>query len=386
MYQSSSSHSAILGPSEYTTESAALEDQSLNRRHSWQLVAVWPQLQNPGDYVSLTRFGIPIIVRNHDGELIAVSNVCAHRNCELVDSAQGNSPELKCPYHGWRYGSDGRTRKIPAAKNFPNFPREEYRLQTFAVKLVGQLVFVHLEIEPSRVEPSSAPLEDWDGQFANRTSEEEWNFVFHDRLEYPCDWKVVIEGSLESYHLSEVHAETFGSDPGEQNTDHQLRSHGTRFATRSRESTFLSNMEIRLVKYLTGSFDPVYQHIHLFPGIMASFTDSVSLVYQIFPVSPGRSAMEVFGFTCRPRRKDFGRHVVSTIMGRSAKSISRKVLAEDAAIFPKVQRGIHAAALEENPRPRIFGRCEERLHSFHLYWSELKHKMLPLTSSTTNAQ
>lgn len=383
MYHATSSLPAILPSQWYTDADFNQREAAALRGDGWQLVAAASQLANPGDYVAMDCLGLPLVVRNHDGELVAFQNVCAHRQCQLVPTGQGTSDEFKCPYHGWRYGADGRTRKIPEAKNFPHFDREKHRLTGYPVHQIGQLVFVDFAVDKSTTEPPDSRFalpEKWLSELAARTNSDDWRLVLSDELSYPCDWKIPIEGSLESYHLSEVHSETFGTDPGETASTHELFPWGTRFATDARDDSFLAGVEERVMRYLVGNFGPDYHHVHAFPNIMASFTDTMSLVYQITPVvncaTNGRgggtpqSKLRVFGFTRKSKRSGPLGRLLSRGLGRSAASMAQKVLAEDAAIFPKVQAGMNAAVSHDHQTPeRIFGRCEERLHAFHVHWN-----------------
>ncbi len=376
MYRATGSLRPLLHSPHYTTQVAHQQDTQKLREHSWQLVASACQLRNTGDYVSVQRLGLPIVVRNFDGTLAAFENVCAHRQCRLVSLPRGRSDELKCPYHGWRYGMDGRTRKLPGASNFPHFERDKYRLSQYAVRRIGQLVFVRLNEGRLRSQQngSSVRLEcsddlslddvdGWESQFADLTDAGRWRLILDEELSYDCDWKIPLEGSLESYHLSEIHGTTLGEDPGEASTEHRFHDWGTKFRTTARDDSFLARMEERVVRSISGSFNPSYEHIHVFPNVMASFTSTLSLVYQIYPTQPQRCAMRVLGFVRRSERMSFVGNGLSRGLGVFARGFARKVLREDARIFPEVQIGMTGA--EQN---RIFGRCEERLHAFHEYW------------------
>ena len=180
-----------------------------------------------------------------------------------------------------------------------------------------------------------------------------------------CDWKIPIEGSLESYHLEEVHPGTFGAGPDESETDHDIRQSGTSFSTDKRDSSPLARLEERMIRFLTGDFNPTYRHVHAFPNLLATFTDSMSLVYQIRPLGLARSQMTLIGFTPRSKRRGFVGRAFERGLGRAAARMAQKVLSEDAEVFPKVQNG-----LKYSEGPRILGRCEERIHAFQSFWSD----------------
>ena len=364
MFQTPVSLPAPLDASAYTTEQAFQSDRR-QLLGSWQLVASTDMLSDQGAYYSTEKLGVPIVVRNHDGRLIAFRNVCAHRSCQIVSDGSGKSDQIKCPFHGWQYGADGRTRKIPAAKNFPHHDRQSYRLETFRVCTVGQLVFVHLNQAPpdGRDSASQAPLDDWTEAFSHGTDASRWRRVLHREWEFPCDWKIPIEGSLESYHLAEVHPGTFGEGPDEAASDHLLRPSGTQFQTSKRDASPLAKWEERLIRMITGEFDRRYRHVHVFPNVMATFTGTISLIYQINPTACGHCRMSLIGFTPLATRASMMGRIMAWSIGRAASRLAQKVLCEDAEIFPLVQNGLRSAV-----SPRILGRCEERIHAFQSHW------------------
>jgi len=54
-----------------------------------------------------------VLFRTAAGELAALKDSCAHRNAPLSRGKICHNT-LQCPYHGWRYNSDGRIMEIPA--------------------------------------------------------------------------------------------------------------------------------------------------------------------------------------------------------------------------------------------------------------------------------
>ena len=92
----------------------------------WLLVGHISQLKEPGDYVSMRIAGEPIaVVKGADGELRGFSNVCRHRAARILDGAGNCGKAIRCPYHGWTYGLDGRLLAVPEKTGFPGFDRDE---------------------------------------------------------------------------------------------------------------------------------------------------------------------------------------------------------------------------------------------------------------------
>ncbi|QDV64385.1 aromatic ring-hydroxylating oxygenase subunit alpha [Crateriforma conspicua] len=383
-YHSKRTMQPLIPANDYVSGAAHQRDVAELRRSTWQLVGTRRDLAKPGDTLAATVLGLPVVLRNFGDGVSAFRNVCAHRQCTIAADGASHSASLKCPYHGWHYGADGRTRKIPGAKNFPNFDREAHRLQTYAVQFCGELVFTRL-CAPDDVGHGS--LQAWMGdtfdQLQQATRPEHWTQNLGTHLDFHVNWKIPIEGSLESYHLDEVHAATFGHDPGEEHSEHVMSPLGTTFQTRYRTDSLVERIEERCIRWMTGGFDGSYRHLHTFPNLMASLNDSLSLVYQIVPTGPTTSRMNLWGFGRAASRGGWFAKMGSRAMRRASAKMALKVLNEDAAIFPLVQRGMTALcddtlpddqpATAQSPspsakRPGVFGRCEERLDAFHRDW------------------
>ncbi|MBF9263335.1 flavodoxin domain-containing protein [Paracidovorax cattleyae] len=79
--------------------------------HAWHPVALSSEVAEQPLQVKLLGEAWAL-VRTADG-LIALRDVCPHRNAPLSAGCVVNGA-LECPYHGWRFGSDGRCVGIPA--------------------------------------------------------------------------------------------------------------------------------------------------------------------------------------------------------------------------------------------------------------------------------
>ena len=98
----------------YTSaEFADLERQHVFAR-DWLCAGRADALAEPGDYLTMEISGEPILVlRDRDGQLRAMSNVCRHRMSTLLEG-RGNTRAIVCPYHAWTYNLDGSLRGAPA--------------------------------------------------------------------------------------------------------------------------------------------------------------------------------------------------------------------------------------------------------------------------------
>jgi len=363
MYDSPTSLKPLLKPDDYCSSAAFERDCCLVLYDSWHLVGVASSIAKSGDFLTADILGTPVVVRNFDGTLVALRNVCAHRLCRLASVDQGHSDQLKCPYHGWEYGPDGRTRKIPAATNFPHFDREQYRLDQFAVDQCGDLVFV-------RLSKQGRTLREWMGDLfevvRDRFSLPQFRLAAARKLDYPANWKIPVEASLESYHIPQVHPTTFAEDPGESRSRHIFRSQSSSFHADPMTPRMIDRLlrvwERTLLGILGISSDGLYEHHHIYPNLLVSFTDSLSLARFVKPTGPTSAVGYVWHFGRQPERAGLLRGAVASAWGHLTGRLSVRVLKEDVLMYPRIQSGMSSAE-----RPGILGRCEERLHSFQQY-------------------
>lgn len=346
-------------------DALALENKCIFET-TWQMVGLASSISRPGQFLSMDIGSIPVIVRNFDGQFVALRNVCAHRHCTLVSAALGQSEKLKCPFHGWEYGADGKTRKIPAAKNFPDFDRERYKLDTFSVEQCGDLLFV-------RCTNDGPSLKAWLGELFCKF--EEWTSLPHGKLAVkrslpmPANWKIPIEGSLESYHIPEVHRQTFVEDPGESKSDHAIAKHTTSFFTLFNTPRMIDKLlkiyEGFILKILGVPFNARYEHHHILPNLLISHTDSLTLVQTVSPMTSETSISHVWQYARQSVRRNPFSKLTAYLWGQFTGWLSYQILKEDLGIFPQVQRGERAA--EDHS---ILGRCEERLYVFEKFLSD----------------
>ena len=146
-----------LPPEIYTDEAfLAFERRALFSRE-WLCVGLASQIPEPGDYVTTTANGEPIIVaRGKDAVVRAFSAVCRHRGMQVADDA-GNCRTFTCPYHQWAYALDGRLLGAPAMERTVGFDKQQIVLPTLAVEEWQGFVFVNFDTDaaPLGTDPAS---------------------------------------------------------------------------------------------------------------------------------------------------------------------------------------------------------------------------------------
>ena len=170
---------------------------------TWQLVARTEQVEKPGQFVSTTIAGEPIlVVRGKDGVLRGFYNVCRHHAAAVVTEPCGQASLLHCPYHGWNYGLDGSLKGMPEFEGVKNFDRGQNGLVPVRVETWECFVFVNLEAQ-------AAPLQQFLGGLTRRVAPLGIGKLhFFDRKSYDihCNWKVFVDNYLDGgYHVPHLH-------------------------------------------------------------------------------------------------------------------------------------------------------------------------------------
>ncbi len=174
------------------------------------VVGLSDRVRHPGQFFTDDLTGWPLlIVRGDDGILRGFHNSCGHRGARVESNASGCSSRFTCPYHAWSYDSAGTLISIPNADGFADLDRGTRGLVEVPVEERHGFVWTR---------PTASPGDAVDvGPFLGDLDEELSDFGIdkytHDRtdvLREPFNWKQVIDGFLETYHLRFLHRTTIG--------------------------------------------------------------------------------------------------------------------------------------------------------------------------------
>ena len=74
---------------------------------------------NKGELYSVKNFPYKLVVwRGNDSEVIALNSYCPHMGAGL-SCGQLEKEGVACPFHGWRWGEDGKCNFIPYSDSVP---------------------------------------------------------------------------------------------------------------------------------------------------------------------------------------------------------------------------------------------------------------------------
>ena len=193
-------------PEVYTSDKFLEAELEHVFRKDWFCVGRASALANPGDYVTCDLAGQPIVVlRDRDGYLRSLSNVCLHRMSTLLHG-RGNIRSIVCPYHAWTYNLDGSLRGAPAMTLNEGFCKNSYQLPQVRCEEWLGWVFVTLNQDSAPVAEELAEVEKMIGDY------DMTNYIetFHETHVWDTNWKILAENFMESYHLPVCHAGTIG--------------------------------------------------------------------------------------------------------------------------------------------------------------------------------
>ena len=184
---------------------AAAEVQHIFAKE-WLCAGRADALANPGDYLTMKIAGEPIIIlRDSDGQLRGLSNVCRHRMSTLLEG-RGHVRSIVCPYHAWTYNLDGTLRGAPAMAANEAFCKDEIALPQ--VRVENWLGWIMVTLNPDTPSPHLAlqGVADLVGYLDMASYRE----TFRETFRWNTNWKVLAENFMESYHLPVCHAGTIG--------------------------------------------------------------------------------------------------------------------------------------------------------------------------------
>jgi phenylpropionate dioxygenase-like ring-hydroxylating dioxygenase large terminal subunit len=269
----------------YRSEARFAAERALLRRRT---TAFCPSAALPeaGSFVAREAGGTPILaIRGSDGRVRAFRNACRHRGTQLV-AGSGCQQALTCRYHGWVYGLDGSLRHVPHEHGFPALDKGARGLAPLAATEAQGLVFVTQEALHGEPRLDALPVRIGDV----------WRFAFSSEFEIAANWKILVEGFLEGYHIRSTHPRTFyplqydNLNVVERSGDHSRIAFPYRAIEKQRELD-------PAARSTDGKLTYVY---HLFPNVMlATFPGRIILV-AIEPLAIDRTRFVTYGLTDRP--------------------------------------------------------------------------------------
>ncbi|MCW1383041.1 aromatic ring-hydroxylating dioxygenase subunit alpha [Novosphingobium sp. KCTC 2891] len=194
---------AITGDRYWSKDFAAREWEHMWKK-VWHVGGRVSQLEEPGDFIVHDFLHESVMmVKQRDGSIRAFFNVCMHRGNRLVTVAEGGvSDAFSCPYHGWKWGIDGKLDWVQDPEDFPQGnPCGKLKLKELRCETWGGFIFWSFD-------PDAKPLLEYldpiPALFANRDLENYTRVVWR-TLRVKTNWKFASDNFNEAYHIPVVH-------------------------------------------------------------------------------------------------------------------------------------------------------------------------------------
>lgn len=133
-----------------------------------------------------------VAFRDSAGRVGLVDQACPHRGAPMV-FGRNEHEGLRCVYHGWKFGVDGRCREMPAEP--ANTPMvNKVRIKAYPVQERNGVLWAYMGPD---AEPPPLPSLEW-----NMVPEE--NAALSVRVQ-ECNWLQALEGEIDSAHAAILH-------------------------------------------------------------------------------------------------------------------------------------------------------------------------------------
>jgi len=193
----------------YTDDGVFAEENQALLAHQWAGLAVAADVPEPGDAKPITFLGMPLLLlRDRQGQVRVFQNICRHRGMILVSEARKIEGAIRCPYHSWCYGTDGRLVSTPHVGGPGQNTHEGIDKTTLG--LVEVRSHIWRDVVWVNISGDAAPFEEVHADLIARWAEFEQP-LYHGgadsrfELVVQSNWKLAVENYCESYHLPWVH-------------------------------------------------------------------------------------------------------------------------------------------------------------------------------------
>ena len=196
----------VLDPSRYYNPEFMTREWEKLWTRTWLIAGIESDIREPGDY-SVFRLGREsfIIVRQENGSVKALYNVCAHRGNELIHNDRGSLVQFTCSFHSWQYGLDGVNTHITDKETInPKLVCKTPRIKEVHCQTHAGLIFINLDDNPPPLKERLGLPEG----YLEMYKLDKMRCVRHTFSEWAANWKTGVDAFYETYHLHAVHPET----------------------------------------------------------------------------------------------------------------------------------------------------------------------------------
>lgn len=327
-------------------------------RKVWLFAGLKTLLTKHNAFITRKIAGIPVVIQNFHGELRAFENICLHRSALIQTEPVGCRP-LVCAYHAWRFDAQGQAH-IPDCDTVYRFSEAEkcgLKLRQFALRIVGNLLFVNLDPQPMPLEDQFSPefiatLESSSNAYDTEVMVTTWRGNYN--------WKLAYENLRDGNHPRFVHPKTLAKVI---DVKPYIQESWVKKSNQALEDLSSSTMRQEMRHFSHGGADAdianmnrfgwhdlverwgeqdVYYNWLAYPNLhiaSANGGHSFTIEHHI-PISPGCTDMEIYRFTARKKKPFFFSSAVLLAEMHGSKIVG----GEDVNVMELVQSALHSSA------------------------------------------
>lgn len=286
----------------------------------WNYVGLEAEIPNAGDYKrTVVGERSVILVRDADGGISVVENVCAHRGMQFCRERHGNKKEFVCPYHQWSYTLKGDLQGVPFRRGVKqdgkvnggmpaDFKTTDHGLNKLKVAARGGVVFASFDHDVESLEEFLGPtiLGYFDRLFNGR----KLTILGYNRQRIPGNWKLMQENIKDPYHPGLLHTwfVTFGlwraDNKSELKMDARHR-HAAMISTRGQSGKADQVTQVSSFKESMQLHDPRFLDIVPEPWWEGPTAVMMTLFPQRHPAAAGQQRLDPSHPARRPWRVRF---------------------------------------------------------------------------------
>lgn len=306
---------------------------------SWLFAGLSSRLPQPkSHFVCTTPENSFLVTRDEEGKVHAFYNNCLHRGTHIAK--KDGRGDIHCPYHGWKYTHKGVLHEIPKPKGMKGAPCNHGQLKTIhCTEKSGMIWISYAETEPSFDADLLKILQHVEAyRFAEFEPVEARDFVF------PINWKIVLENSLDFYHVAFAHSSTVSAHVKQGPTFERLGKHNLQslFIAPYSWRSWIDSKTARGGPYTEKQKQSLHKYF-IYPNLVINVLPYHITIMQLWSDTPQSSWMR-YRFCLRK-----GAGLLERARVYASWLASRWILFEDVRLYSGIQRGMNVSPFASQP-------------------------------------
>jgi len=327
----------------------------------WFCAARADAIARPRSYVVVDVAGESVIVlRDEQGLVRAFFNVCRHRGSRLCDGAGRLQKAIRCPYHAWAYGLDGRLVATPNVAADERLPRDQLGLVPVPIELWQGFIWLNVSGTAGRLGEQLLRFGSDDPEQWARYGLGDLVIGATRRYDVQANWKIIVENYNECLHCPTVHPSLLPLVPlyrfGEVEETPGTGTSGNRLADGLNSFSLTGRSALPTLPGLTAEDANTFYGVTLLPNLIVNYhSDNVS-TFHLFPVAPDHTRVYC-DYLFRPETVRDDAFDPSEVV-----DFRNRLALEDWAVCERAQQGMGSKAFVDGG---VLPYADRYVHAFH---------------------